>query len=60
MSFSNTVKNELSKLELSDVEKIAQLSAIVMFANKENGIKITTEMLVSRALFLACLKNFIS
>ena len=45
MSFTSTVKNEVSKLELSKLESITELSAI--FRNsadiKDNHIRITTE-----------------
>ena len=54
MSFTSTVKNEVSKLEINNVEKIAELEAIL--ANgailEENIIKITTENAsVSRRIF---------
>ena len=54
MSFTATVKNEVSKLEINEVEKIAELSAI--FTNgailENNNIKITTENAsVSRRIF---------
>ena len=44
MSFTSVVKNEVSKLEINEIEKIAELSAIIsngVIINKE--IKITTE-----------------
>lgn len=54
MSFTSTVKNEVSKLEINEIEKIAELSAIL--ANgavlENNNIKITTENAsVSRRIF---------
>ena len=54
MSFTSTVKNEVSKLEINEIEKIAELSAIL--ANgavlENNIIKITTENAsVSRRIF---------
>ena len=54
MSFTATVKNEVSKLEINEVEKIAELSAI--FSNgaivENDNIKITTENAsVSRRIF---------
>ena len=54
MSFTSTVKNEVSKLEINNVEKIAELEAIL--ANgailEDNIIKITTENAsVSRRIF---------
>ncbi len=54
MSFTSTVKNEVSKLEVNNVEKIAELEAIL--ANgailEDNIIKITTENAsVSRRIF---------
>ena len=54
MSFTSTVKNEVSKLEINNIEKIAELNAIL--ANnailEDNIIKITTENAsVSRRIF---------
>ncbi len=54
MSFTSTVKNEVSKLEINNIEKIAELNAIL--ANnailEDNIIKITTENAsVSRSIF---------
>ncbi len=54
MSFTSTVKNEVSKLEINNIEKIAELSAIL--ANnailEDDIIKITTENAsVSRRIF---------
>jgi len=44
MSFTSTVKNEVSKIELTDIEKISQLSAIIKTgAVIDDTIKITTE-----------------
>lgn len=44
MSFTSIVKNEVSKLEISDIEKIAELSAIISSAaNIDTSIKITSE-----------------
>ena len=54
MSFTSTVKNEVSKLEINNIEKIAELNAIL--ANnailEDNIIKITTDNAsVSRRIF---------
>ena len=53
MSFTSNVKNEVSKLEINEIEKIAELEAII--ANsvvEDNLIKITTENAsVSRRIF---------
>lgn len=54
MSFTSAVKNEVSKLEINNIEKIAELNAIL--ANnailEDNIIKITTENAsVSRRIF---------
>lgn len=44
MSFTSIVKNEVSKLEITDIEKIAELSAIISSdAEIEDDIKITVE-----------------
>ena len=44
MSFTSTVKNELSKLELSQVEKVSLLSSILKnSATIDKSIKISTE-----------------
>lgn len=44
MSFTSIVKNEVSKLELTDIEKIAELSAIISSdAEISDSIKITIE-----------------
>ena len=44
MSFTTTVKNEVSKLENNDLEKIAELSAIITnVVTIDKEIKITTE-----------------
>ena len=54
MSFTSTVKNEVSKLEINYVEKIAELDAILANSVEEedNIIKITTENAsVSRRIF---------
>ena len=54
MSFTSTVKNEVSKLELNEIEKIAELSAILSNGaiSENNNIKITTENAsVSRRIF---------
>ena len=54
MSFTSTVKNEVSKLELNEIEKIAELSAILSNGAvlENNNIKITTENAsVSRRIF---------
>ena len=54
MSFTATVKNEVSKLEINEIEKIAELSAILSNGAvlENNNIKITTENAsVSRRIF---------
>ncbi|MEG2321996.1 MAG: DNA-binding protein WhiA [Bacilli bacterium] len=52
MSFTTTVKNEVSKLELSVLEKIAQLSAIIRNSSYKTDIKIVTENAsVARQIF---------
>ena len=45
MSFTSVVKNEVSKLEINDVEKISELAAIILSSSiiSQNNIKITTE-----------------
>ena len=44
MSFTSTVKNEISKLELLDVEKISELSAIILCGKEiSDTLKIVTE-----------------
>jgi hypothetical protein len=44
MSFTSTVKNEVSKLELLEVEKIATLSSIILCGKEiEESLKIVTE-----------------
>ncbi len=44
MSFTSTVKNEVSKIEINKLEKIAELSAIISnSATIDNDIKIVTE-----------------
>ena len=43
MSFTSTVKNEVSKIEINKLEKIAELSAIISnSATIDNDIKIVT------------------
>ena len=53
MSFTTEVKNEVSKLEFSSVENIAELSALISLASEiNNTIKITTENAsVARKIF---------
>lgn len=53
MSFTSTVKNEVSKIKTSKIESIALLSAILRnSASFENGIKISTEnSSVARLIF---------
>lgn len=53
MSFTAEVKNEVSKLEFSSVENIAELSALISLASEINDtIKITTENAsVARKIF---------
>lgn len=53
MSFSSTVKNEVSKLETSDIESLALLSAIIRNGSIiTDNIKITTENCsVARKIF---------
>ena len=43
MSFTATVKDEVSKLDVADTEKISELSAIVQNNDYSDGIKIVTE-----------------
>jgi len=44
MSFTSIVKNEVAEIELNDIEKISQLSAIISSSTIENSIiKIVTE-----------------
>ena len=44
MSFTSNVKNEITKLELSEIEKISFLSAIIQTQDLNyNKIKISTE-----------------
>ena len=43
MSFTATVKDEVSKLDMSETEKISELSAIVQNNDYSNGIKVITE-----------------
>lgn len=43
MSFTATVKDEVSKLDIPETEKISELSAIVQNNDYSNGIKIVTE-----------------
>jgi len=53
MSFTSSVKTEVSKLEINDVEKIAELSAIILTGSIiNNSIKIDTENAsVARRIF---------
>ncbi len=54
MSFTSNVKNEVSKLEINEIEKIAELAAILANGaiEEENKIKITTENAsVSRRIY---------
>lgn len=45
MSFTSIVKNEVSQIELNDIEKISELSAIISSGSiiEDKNIKITTE-----------------
>ena len=43
MSFTATVKDEVSKLDMSETEKISELSTIVQNNDYSNGIKVITE-----------------
>ena len=46
MSFTSIVKNEVSKIDLNEVERIAELSAMILSgADFDDTIKITTENL---------------
>lgn len=59
MSFTSTIKNEVSKLDTIETENIAELSALIRNIGKyqEQGIKITTENAsVARRIF-GLLKN---
>ena len=53
MSFTSTVKNEVSKLDINEIDSITELSAIIKnTAVINNGIKITTENAsVARRIF---------
>ena len=58
MSFTSIVKNEVSKLEIEEIEKISELSALLKNTSViTNTIKITTENAsVARRIF-TLLKN---
>lgn len=58
MSFTSTVKNEISKLEINEIDSITELSAIIKnTAIITNSIKITTENAsVARRIF-SLIKN---
>ena len=43
MSFTATVKDEVSKLDIVETEKISELSAIVQNSDYSDGIRIVTE-----------------
>lgn len=44
MSFTSIVKNEISKIELNEIERISELSAIILSSSIiDDSIKITTE-----------------
>ena len=43
MSFTATVKDEVSKLDITETEKISELSAIVQNSDYSDGIRIVTE-----------------
>lgn len=43
MSFTATVKDEVSKLDVAETEKISELSAIVQNSDYSDGIRIVTE-----------------
>lgn len=43
MSFTATVKDEVSKLDIAETEKISELSAIVQNSDYSDGIRIVTE-----------------
>lgn len=60
MSFTTEVKNEVSKLEFSSVENIAELSALISLSSEINDtIKITTENAsVARKIFYTIKKVF--
>ena len=64
MSFTSTVKNEVSKLEINEVDSITELSAIIKNTSTINdSIKITTENAsVARRIFtnIKNLFNYIS
>ena len=53
MSFTSIVKNEVSKLELEEIEKITELSALIKNTSViTNNIKIVTENAsVARRIF---------
>ena len=54
MSFTSTVKNEVSKLEISEIDSITELSSIIRNSGIiDNNIKITTENAsVARRIFV--------
>lgn len=58
MSFTSTVKNEVSKLELSEIEKIAELCAMIATAGQiDESIKILTENASVARLVFTLLKE---
>lgn len=60
MSFTSTVKNEVSKLQLQDIENISELSAIIRNIGIINKtIKITSEnVIVTRKIFNLIKKRY--
>lgn len=57
MSFTALVKDEVSKLDISEAEKISELSAIVQNSDYENGIKVVTENNAVARLIYSLFKN---
>jgi len=58
MSFTSIVKNEVSKIELLDVEKISELSAIILSGSEINeSIKVVTENPSVARLVFALIKD---
>lgn len=57
MSFTSIVKNEITKLDLLDVEKISELSAIISCERELDTIKITTENSAVARLVFSLIKD---
>ena len=61
MSFTSTVKNEVSKLEITEIDSITELSAIIRNSGIiDKNIKVTTENAsVERRIFMLINNLFI-